>query len=124
MAGETPITIVGNVGADPELRFVKEGTAVATIRVAVDERKQVDGEWQTVRTNWFRVTGWRNVANMMGEHVNKGTRVIVTGRLTFSEYEKDGQNKLVPEITAEAVGIIPVVPTSKPKPTKSEEEPW
>ena len=107
MAGEPVINLVGNVGADPELRFIADGTAVCTLRVANTERKLINGEWQDIRTNWFRVTAWRADAEAAAEHITKGTKVSVSGKLTFSEYEKDGKQNVVPEISADVIAIVP-----------------
>lgn len=107
MAGEALITVVGNLGADPEIKFLPDGTAVCNLRVANEERKLVDGEWKTVRTNWYKVAVWKSQGEAVAEHATKGSRVVVVGRLTFDEYEKDGATRLVPEITAEAVGLVP-----------------
>ena len=125
MAGEALITVVGNLGADPEIKFLPDGTAVCNLRIANEERKLVDGKWETVRTNWFKVAVWQSQAEAVAEHATKGTRVIVLGRLTFDEYEKDGVTRLAPEIKAETLGIVPKpAPKNKPKQTEDDGSPF
>lgn len=121
MAGEGMITVVGTVGADPDIKFLPNGTAVCNLRLANDERKLVDNEWKTVRTNWYKIAVWKEQGQAVAEHVTKGSRIIVFGRLAFSEYEKDGITRSVPEITAETVGIIPK-PMPKTKPQASHDD--
>ena len=125
MAGEPVVTIVGNVGADPELRFLPDGTAVCSLRIANTERKLINGDWQDIRTNWYRVTAWRNDAEAVAEHVSKGTRVVVIGKMTFSDYEKDGVTRTGCEITADTVGVVPR-PLKKTETKKPETDgsPW
>lgn len=123
MAGEPTVTVVGNVGADPELRFLPDGTPVCNLRVACTERKLINGEWQDVRTDWFKINIWKKPAEAAAEHITKGTRVVVVGRLSFDEYEKDGERRTIPEITADVVGIVPK-PAAKPEKKQEDGSPW
>ena len=107
MAGEPTITLVGHVGNDPDLRFMPDGAPVCSFSVANNERKLINGEWRDVRKNWYKITAWRNIAESAAEHITKGTRVIVVGKLSFSEYEKDGERKTAPEVNADIIGIVP-----------------
>lgn len=83
MAGEVVITITGNIADDPELRYTQAGVAVASIRVASTPRtmNRQTNEWVDGETTWIRCTGWREVAENMSQSLQKGARVIVTGRL-------------------------------------------
>jgi single-strand DNA-binding protein len=82
-AGDTTLTITGNLTDDPELRFTSTGTAVAAFTVAASRRvyDQGSGQWQDGDTLFLRCSAWRDLADHAAESLTKGTRVIVTGRL-------------------------------------------
>lgn len=86
--------IIGNLGADPELRYTPGGKAVTDLRVAVnDNRKGPDGEW-IEETLWFRVSVWEQQAERMAEQLRKGNKVYAEGQLRAREYEgRDGQKR-------------------------------
>jgi len=86
--------IIGNLGADPELRYTPGGKAVTELRVAVnDNRKGPDGEW-IEETLWFRVSVWEQQAERMAEQLRKGNKIYAEGQLRAREYEaRDGQKK-------------------------------
>ena len=86
--------IIGNLGADPELRYTPSGKAVTNLRVAVnDNRKGPDGEW-IEETLWFRVSVWEQAAERMAEQLRKGNKVYAEGQLRAREYEaRDGQKR-------------------------------
>lgn len=109
MSGEARVTITGNVGSEPELKFLESGRAVASFSVANTPRvKDAQGEWADGETIWFRVTLWGNLAEAVIEDVQKGSRVIVDGRLTQRSYKtKDGEQRVSLEISADTVGTIP-----------------
>lgn len=100
------IVITGNLGADPELRFTKDGAAVANLRVAVTKRvKQDDGTWADGDTTWFSVKCWRGLAENAAESLTKGSRVIVYGEMKSRSYEdKDGGKQTAWEIEATDIG--------------------
>ncbi len=91
--------IIGNLGADPELRYTPGGKAVAELRVAVNDRsKGPDGEWQE-ETQWFRVELWEQAAERAAERLRKGHKVFAEGALRAREWEgKDGQKRTSLEI--------------------------
>ena len=91
--------IIGNLGADPELRYTPGGKAVAELRVAVNDRsKGADGEWQE-ETQWFRVELWEQAAERAAERLRKGHKVFAEGQLRAREWEgKDGQKRTSLEI--------------------------
>ncbi|MEU6441371.1 single-stranded DNA-binding protein [Streptomyces sp. NPDC047046] len=105
MAGETPITVVGNVVADPELRFTPAGAAVANFRIASTPRTfdRVTNEWKDGDTLFLSVSVWRQQAENVAETIRRGDRVIVVGRLGQRHYEKDGDRKSSYEIQADDV---------------------
>lgn len=107
MAGETVVTIVGNLTGDPELRFTPSGAAVANFRVASTPKvyDRQSGEWKDGAPLFMRCAAWREMAENIGESLKRGDRVIVTGRLSTREYEtKEGEKRSVVELHIDEVG--------------------
>ena len=106
MAGETVITVVGNLTADPELRFTPSGAAVANFTVASTPRTfdRQSGEWKDGEALFMRCNVWRQAAENVAESLTRGMRVIVTGRLKQRSFEKDGQKRSVVEMEVDEVG--------------------
>ena len=99
------ITVVGNLTADPELRFTKSGKAVASLNVAESTRVKEGDTWKDGDTTYWRVTAWDGLAEHIGDSLQKGLRVIVTGRVASRTYEtREGEKRTVYEISADAVG--------------------
>ena len=100
------VTIVGNLTRDPELRYTPNGAAVATFGVAVNRRWQNrDNQQWEESTSFFNVTCWRDLAQNVSESLEKGARVLVTGRLEQRSWEtQDGERRSVVEIVADEVG--------------------
>ena len=89
---------------DPELRFTAGGRGVASFGVAVNRRYQVNGEWQE-KVSFFNVVAWDDLGENAAASLNKGTRIIVTGRLEQREYETpEGEKRSVVEIVADELG--------------------
>jgi len=107
MSGETTITIIGNLTADPELRFTNQGVAVANFTVASTPRtfdKQTN-EWKDGDALFMRCTLWRQPAENVAESLQRGMRVIVTGRLHQRSFEtKTGEKRTVIELDVDEVG--------------------
>jgi single-strand DNA-binding protein len=98
------VTLVGNLTREPELRFTPAGAPVTTFGIAVNRRYQVNGEWQE-QTSFFNVTCWRDLAQNVSDSLDKGSRVIVTGRLEQRSWETDsGDKRSVVEVIADEVG--------------------
>ena len=99
------VTLIGNLVDDPELRFTPSGVALAKVRFAVNRRwRGQDGEWQE-DTSFFTGTVWREQAEQVAESLQKGTRVIVTGRLEQRSWETDqGDKRSVVEIQIDEIG--------------------
>ena len=107
MAGDTIITIIGNLTADPELRFTPSGAAVASFTVASTPRTfdRQAGEWKDGETLFMRCSIWRDAAENVAESLTKGTRVIVQGRLTQRSYTtREGENRTVVEMQVDEIG--------------------
>lgn len=101
---DSNITIVGNLTRTPELRYLTNGTAVCNLGVAVNRRYQKNNEW-VEEVSFFDVTCWRDLADNVAESVDKGDRVIVTGRLEQRRWENsEGENRSKVEIVADEVG--------------------
>src|SRR6266516_6291836 len=106
-AGDTPITIVGNLVNDPELRFTNSGQPVAQFRVASTPRIRDNqtGEWQDGASLFLTCNVWRQMAENVAESLQRGMRVIVSGRLRQRSYEtKEGEKRTVYEVEVDDVG--------------------
>ena len=107
MAGETTITVVGNLTDDPELRFTPSGAAVANFTVASTPRnfnKQTN-EWEDGEAMFLRCSIWRQAAENVAESLQRGMRVVVQGRLKARSYEtREGEKRTVFEIDVEEIG--------------------
>lgn len=106
MASENTVTIVGNVTDDPELRYTPSGAAVANFTVAVNKRfRSQDGNWEDRLDGFFRCNCWRDMAENVTESLQKGSRVIVVGRLQQRSWEtNEGQKRYEIEIQVDEVG--------------------
>lgn len=107
MAGETIITVVGNLTADPELRFTPSGAPVANFTVASTPRTldRASGEWKDGDAMFLNCAVWRQAAENVAESLTKGMRVIVQGRLKSRSYEtREGEKRTVFEIEVEEIG--------------------
>jgi single-strand DNA-binding protein len=107
MAGETTITVIGNLTNDPELRFTPSGSAVANFTVASTPRTfdRQSNEWKDGETLFLRVSIWREAAENVAETLTKGMRVIIQGRLKSRSYEtKEGEKRTVIELEADEIG--------------------
>jgi single-strand DNA-binding protein len=107
MAGETSITLIGNLTADPELRFTPSGAAVANFTVASTPRTfdRQTNEWRDGDAMFLNCAVWRQAAENVAESLQKGMRVIVQGRLKSRSYEtREGERRTVFEIDVDEIG--------------------
>ncbi len=107
MAGETVITVIGNLTADPELRFTPSGAAVATFTVASTPRKYnaQTSQWEDGDALFMRCNIWRQAAENVAESLTRGARVVVSGRLRQRSFEtKEGEKRTVVELEVDEVG--------------------
>ncbi|KMS82847.1 single-stranded DNA-binding protein [Streptomyces regensis] len=107
MAGDTIITVVGNLTADPELRFTPSGAAVANFTVASTPRQfdRQSGEWKDGEALFLRCNIWRQAAENVAETLTRGARVIVQGRLKQRSFEtKEGEKRTVVELEVDEIG--------------------
>jgi len=107
VAGETTITVIGNLTDDPELRFTPSGAAVAKFRIASTPRSldKQSGEWKDGEPLFLSCTVWRQAAEHVAESLQRGARVIVTGRLRQRSYDtKEGEKRTVIELEVDEIG--------------------
>jgi single-strand DNA-binding protein len=108
MAGYAYTVIVGNVGRDPELRYLQSGTPVCSFTVAVTEKwtdKQTNERKE--KTQWYKVSAWRGLAETCNQYVRKGMQILVTGQASASAYlDQSGQPQASLELTARDVQFL------------------
>lgn len=105
--------LIGNVGTDPEVRFVDQGVAVARFRFATTEKGYTlqNGTQVPDRTDWHNVILWRRLAEIVERYVHKGDKLYIEGRLRYSAYDnKQGQRQYVTEIWADNMEMLSVKP--------------
>ncbi|WIX80782.1 single-stranded DNA-binding protein [Amycolatopsis carbonis] len=107
MAGDTVITVIGNLTSDPELRFTPSGAAVANFTVASTPRTldRQSGEWKDGEALFLRCNIWRQAAENVAESLTRGARVVVQGRLKQRSFEtKEGEKRTVVELEVDEIG--------------------
>lgn len=106
--GVNKVTLIGNLGADPEVRYTANGSAVANIRLATAEswRDKESGENQE-RTEWHRVVFFSRLAEIVGEYLKKGSQVYIEGRLQTRKWQdRDGNDRYTTEIVANEMQML------------------
>ncbi len=105
--GVNKVILVGNLGADPETRYMPSGSAVTNIRIATSEAwKDKESGEQKERTEWHRVTFYNRLAEVAGEFLKKGSQVYIEGKLRTRTYEKEGQTHYSTEIIADNMQML------------------
>jgi single-strand DNA-binding protein len=110
MAGKSvnKVILVGNLGKDPEVKYTPQGTPVAKLTVATNERyKDKDGNWQD-RTEWHNIVLWQRLAEIAGEYLKKGGKVYIEGRLQTRSWDdkQTGQKKYMTEVVANDLVLL------------------
>lgn len=106
-AGINTVAVSGNLTKDPELRHLPSGTSICMMRVAVNAREKIDGEWQD-RANYFNVTVWGAHGENCAKYLERGRGIMVSGRLRWREWEaNDGSKRQDVEIVADQVVFMP-----------------
>jgi single-strand DNA-binding protein len=101
--GLNKVMLIGNLGTDPEMRYTANGSAVTTFRLAVSRSFGGDGE-RKEETEWFTVVTWNKLAELLGQHLQKGRKVFVEGRLASRSWDgPDGQKRYRTEVVANQV---------------------
>lgn len=99
------VTLIGNLGADPEMIQLQNGTAVTNFRVAVNETYN-SGNEKTEKTHWFSVKAFGKIAEVVTQYLHKGAKVGIHGRLSYEEWEKDGQKRSAVKIIADRIDFL------------------
>ena len=99
--------LIGNLGADPEIRYTQSGTQVATFRIATTERwKGQDGQMQE-STEWHRIVAYKRLAEICGEYLNKGSKVYIEGKIQTRKWQdQSGNDKYTTEIIAREMKML------------------
>ncbi len=107
MAGVNKVILVGNLGADPEIRYTPGGVAVANFSLATSEnRTNKDGQRET-RTEWHRIVAFGRLAEICGEYLSKGRQIYIEGRLQTRQWEdRDGNKRYTTEIVANQMQML------------------
>ena len=107
MRGVNKVILIGNLGRDPEIRYTRDGTAVANLNIATsDSWKDAQGERQE-RTEWHRVVAWDKLAEIAKEYLAKGKQVYIEGRLQTRSWEdKDGHKRYTTEVRADQMVML------------------
>ena len=101
--GLNKVMLIGNLGTDPEMRYTANGSAVTTFRIAVS-RSYAGEEGRREETEWFTIVTWNKLAELLGQHLQKGRKVYVEGRLTTRSWDgPDGQKRYRTEVIANQV---------------------
>ena len=106
MAGVNKVILLGNLGADPEIRYTPGGMAVVNFRLATSEtRANKEGQKET-KTEWHRVVAFGKLAEVCGEYLSKGKQVYIEGKIQTRSWEKDGEKKYTTEILANQMQML------------------
>jgi len=101
------VILIGNLGSDPEMRYTPNGAAVCEFRMAVSRRYTTAAGEQREETEWFRVTSWNRLAELVNQYLAKGRKAYVEGRISSSAYtDREGQPRASLEVTAETVTFL------------------
>ena len=104
MSGLNKMLAIGNLGTDPEMRYLPSGVPVTSFRLATTRRYTASDGERREETEWFTVNAWRNLAELCNQYLTKGRRVYVEGRLNSRSWQgQDGQTRFNNEITADQV---------------------
>ncbi len=104
--GINKVILVGNLGADPELRYTASGTAVAKFRIATSESFTDKQGQKQERTEWHRITAWGKLAEICGQYLAKGKMVYIEGKIRSDTWEQDGVKRYSYEIVADTMRML------------------
>ncbi|MDD3815898.1 MAG: single-stranded DNA-binding protein [Desulfocapsaceae bacterium] len=98
--------VIGNLGNDPEIRYSQKGTAVATFSIATTEKwKDAEGVQQE-HTDWHRIVAWRGLAEICGDHLKKGSKIYIEGKMQIRKWEENGITRYTTEIIAKNMEML------------------
>ena len=99
------VILIGNVGKDPEVNYIKEDLPVAKFTLATSETYTKDGQ-KVTNTEWHNIVVWRGLAKVVENYVKKGSKLYLEGKITNRQYEKDGQTKYFTEIVVNQMQML------------------
>ena len=121
------VILVGNVGNDPEVRYISEGLPVARVSLATSETYTDKKGEKVTKTEWHNIVAWRGLATVVEKYVTKGMPLYVEGKISYSKSEKDGQVKYFTEIVASEIKLLgrksDGTSTGEARPTSQTSEP-
>ncbi len=125
MSSVNKVILIGNVGQDPEVRYLDRGVAIANFALATTERGYImqNGTQVPDRTEWHNIVLWRNLAEWSERYLHKGMKIYVEGKLQTRTWEKDGQRRSKTEVVAENIQILYRPQTDHNRPTNTSVEP-
>ncbi len=98
--------VIGNLRNDPEIRYTQKGTAVATFSIATTEKwKDAEGVQQE-HTDWHRIVAWRGLAEICGDHLKKGSKVYIEGKMQTRKWEENGITRYTTEVIAKSMEML------------------
>ncbi|WP_310727517.1 single-stranded DNA-binding protein [Streptomyces sp. N2A] len=131
--GETPITITGNLTADPELKFTNSGAPLVKFTVASTPRAydKTSGQWKDGTAAFFRCAAWRQLAEHIADSLTKGSRIVLSGRIRQHNWQTpEGENRSMLAVEVDDIGpsllfaTATVERTQRPSPSPAESDPW
>lgn len=106
---------IGNLGKDPEIRYMQDGKAVANISIGISEKyKDKQGQQKEV-TEWVNIVFFGKLADIVGQYLKKGSQIYIEGKLKTEKYEKDGQTRYSTKVIGESMQMLGGKSESKPK---------
>ena len=107
MASDNKVILIGNLGADPEIRYTPSGTAVANFSLATKEQWTNKNGEKGERTEWHRIVAWARLGEICGEYLHKGSQVYIEGRIQTRAWEdRDGNKRYTTEINAQTMQML------------------
>ena len=117
------VTLIGNLGQDPEFRYTLSGTALAKFSLATSRKfTDRDGQKQE-KTEWHRIVVWRKLAEVCGQYLTKGEKVMIEGRIEYGSYERDGVKHYTTDIIAENMEMLGSRGYSEPREAREPSSP-
>ena len=116
------VMLIGHLGADPDVHYTPDGTAVANLSIATSQQVKKGDHWEEGETEWHRVVAWGHLAEICSEYLNKGSKVYVEGRLRTRDWkDKEGNKRYQTEIVAKNLIMLDSKSQSA-KPSRADEE--
>jgi len=115
--GLNKVMLIGNIGVDPELKFMANGDPICKFSLATNENKKVKGEWED-HTEWHRCTTFGATADVIQKYARKGSKLYVEGRIQTNSWEQDGLKRYATEIIAYKILLLDPPPQSQPQPQR------